>query len=71
MDGCLKFNGLLLEKCQIQKKFAISTNLVIPPEEKKDACFTFHLKELNYEPECKSKKTPSSSILESRYVPNN
>ena len=66
IDACLKFNGLILEKCQIEKKkknFAISSNLVIQPEEKKDACFTFYLKELNYEHECKTKKNPSSPLI--------
>ena len=43
--------------------FAISSNLVIQPEEKKDACFTFYLKELNYEHECKTKKNPSSPLI--------
>jgi hypothetical protein len=34
IDACLKFNGLILEKCQIA--VAVSTNLVIQPEEKKN-----------------------------------
>ena len=68
IDACLKFNGLILEKCQIQKKFAVSTNLVIQPEEKKDACFTFHSKQLNYEPECKTKNTPSSPLIWNPYT---
>ena len=68
IDACLKFNCLILEKCRTQKKFVVSTNLVIQPEEKKDAFFTFHLKELNYEPECKTKKTPSSSLIWNPYT---
>lgn len=58
METCLKFNGLVLEKWQIEKKFAISTNLIVHTVDKKDACFTFHHQKLNYEQSCKNKTPP-------------